>query len=410
MNLKAKINFGNNSKSADAQTAIFKIVGRQNSQLKQELVISLVTDLVKIGWKLKSKKPGSIEFVPPEIYRKESVRKAMSFARKEIIQKNKEWIKKNLPFARENLAEGAKVIESKVLPRIEVCETSKQHSLFRLFRYYWSSPFSDYVGRRIKIIVRDDGIEGSPVIGIAALGSSIIHIPDRDKWIGWETKTRTNRIIFMMDSYVLGALPPYNHLLGGKLISYILASNEVRLILKNKYKSMRTLIKKRKASDFVLLMTTSLYGDSSQYNRLKYGKRLLYKPIGFTSGYGALHISTKTFGLMRKLAEKRKLLISNKFGGGPSWRMRVIRTACEELGIDSDAILKHSFKRGIYACPLAANWRAYLLGNAKKARYKNLPLKKVVDYWKTRWFEMRKQNDLVVQKVKEFSPKNFSIK
>ena len=85
-------------------------------------------------------------------------------------------------------------------------------------------------------------MKGNPIIGIAALGSSIIHIHDRDKWIGWDTKTRTNRIIYMMDAYIVGAMPPYNYLLGGKLISYILASNELRAIYKEKYANAKTII------------------------------------------------------------------------------------------------------------------------------------------------------------------------
>ena len=88
----------------------------------------------------------------------------------------------------------------------------------------------------------------------------------------------------MMDAYVIGAMPPYNYLLGGKLISYVIASDELRTIYKNKYAKVKTIIKKREASDLALLVTTSLYGrNSSQYNRLKYGKTLLYKPIGMTS-------------------------------------------------------------------------------------------------------------------------------
>jgi hypothetical protein len=395
--------------SSDGQAGLFKVEGKAKTQLEQQLVISLVSDLVKIGWKLSSRKKGLIELLPPVEYEKHVVQKAMSHARKEILKANGPWIKKHIKVARQNLAEGHKVIGSPILPRIEVCENQKQHDLFRMFRYYWSSPFSDYVGRRVKLLVRDDGVEGSPLIGIAALGSSIIHIPERDNWIGWDTATRTQRIIYMMDAYVLGALPPYNELLGGKLVSYILASNEVRAILKKKYKSAQTLIKKRKASEVVLVVTTSLYGNSSQYNRLKYGKKLLYQPIGSTSGYGSLHISSKTFGLMRKLVKRKHLEITNKFGDGPNWRMRVIRSACDIIGIDSDVILRHSFRRGIYASPLATNWKSFLKGETRKPKYRDIPLEKVVQHWKERWLDMRKQNELVLQKVKNFSPKQFKL-
>ena len=311
---------------------------------------------------------------------------------------------------RSNLARGIDVLGSEIKPRIELCETQKQHDLFRLFRYYWSSPASDYVGRRMRILVRDDGLEGSPVIGIAAIGSSIIHIPDRDEWIGWDTSTRSENIISMMDAYVIGALPPYNELLGGKLMAYILASNELRKLFKEKYQGRKTIIKGRTGSDLVLLATTSLYGThSSQYSRLKYGSDLLYQPIGSTSGYGSLHISPGTFELMHKLVKAKGCNVSNKFGMGPNWRMRVIRSACDILKFDSDMILRHSFQRGLYVVSLAENAKNFLRGETGKPAYLDMPLGELAGFWKQRWFEMRKQNQSVTDRVCDFTPADFDI-
>ena len=389
----------------------FQVLSTQTDiTLEERVTLLLMRDLVRLGWRLKSNSTKSFEFVPPTSYEKKIVKEAMSYSRSEIIERNKLWIDNHLDFGKKNLASGDEVLESKIIPRIEVCETQEQNDLFRLFRYYWSSPSSDYVGRRIRLLIRDDGIKNSPVIGVAALGSSIIHIPDRDEWIGWDINTRKSRIIYMMDAYVLGAMPPYNYLLGGKLVSYILTSNEVRDLYMTKYANTETLIKKRKASDLALIMTTSLYGqNSSQYNRLVFGKRLLYKPIGTTSGYGTLHISGETFMAMRELAEANGFLISNKFGMGPNWRMRVIRSACEILGLNSETILKHSFQRGLFAIPLARNYKSFLNGKTEQLVYYNLPLKKITNYWRHRWLKMRKQNDLIVQKVKQFTPENFQI-
>ncbi len=367
-------------------------------------------DLVRVGWRLQSNSHNSFEFVPPEIYSKDAVKAAMAYARNEVLANNEEWIQKHIHLAHENLASGKDALKSAIRPRIEVCASEKAHTLFRLFRYYWSSPYSEYVGRRLRLLIRDDGIKGSPIIGIAALGSSIIHIPDRDKWIGWQTQTRTENIIYVMDAYVIGALPPYNHLLGGKLISYILSSNEVRKIYKEKYKDQRTLIKNRQASDLVLIVTSSLYGkNSSQYNRIKFDDKLLYEPIGSTAGFGTLHISNETFESMKNLAESRGHSLTNRFGDGPNWRMRVIRTACDEMKLNAEVILRHSFQRGLYAVPLADNWQDFLLGKDKRPKYKNLPLRVLVKYWKQRWLEPRKLRSDVINRVEAFEPKNFSI-
>lgn len=89
--------------------------------------------------------------------------------------------------------------------------------------------------------------------------------------------------------------------------------------------------------------------------------------------------------------------------------MRVIRTACDILGLDSNVILKHSFSRGLYAVKLANNFRSYLHGKSETPRYRNLPLEELVGYWRNRWLNMRRKNMDVVQKVRSFSPQNFMI-
>ena len=375
---------------------------------EERVKLLLVRDLFRLNWSIE-KSRNKLVISPPGYYNKEIIRQSMSVLRQEILRKNREWIEKHIDLAKNNLAQGKDVLKSEISPRIEICKTQKQHNLFRIFRYYWSSPYSEYVGRRIRLLIRDDGIDNSPIIGIAALGSSIIHIPDRDRWISWDKETRTNNIVYTMDAYVLGALPPYNYLLGGKLVSYILASNEVRKIYKEKYRRKMTIIRRRKASNWVCIFTTSLYGNSSQYNRLKFKNRLLYIPIGYTSGYGTLHISNETFFAMRQLLEKRGVMETNRFGDGPNWRMRIIRSASDVIGFNSNILLKHSFRRGIYAVPLAKNFRSFLLGKTDKPIYYNLPMRTLVKFWRERWLNMRKRNINVIDKILSFKPEDFGV-
>lgn len=385
-------------------------VNPKKTSLEERVTLLLTHDLIRLGWRLHSNTIKSFELAAPQTYSKDIIKQTMAYSRNTLIDRNEAWIKNHIELGRKNLASGESVLISKIKPRIEVCETKEQNDLFRLFRYYWSSPSSDYVGRRMRLIIRDDGIKGNPVIGIAAIGSSIIHIPDRDKWIGWDIETRSENLISMMDAYVVGALPPYNELLGGKLIAYILASNELRALYKKKYRGKKTIIRGRTGSRLVLLATTSLYGThSAQYARLKYGKTLLYQPIGSTSGYGSLHISPETFETMRELAEAKGCNTSNRFGMGPNWRMRIIRSACDILKLNSNVILKHSFQRGLYAVPLAVNSKSFLRGDSKKPIYRNLPLKKLVKFWQKRWFDMRRQNQNVIERVRIFSPADFDI-
>jgi hypothetical protein len=379
--------------------------------LEEQVVNSIRRDLERLNWKFKlpTKKNSYPTLVPPESYDKETIKSSMSFKRDEIIVKHRKWIDKNIEFARNNLANGIDVLNSEIDPIIEVCETEKQHRLFRMLRYYWSSPYSEYVGRRIKLIIRDRALPNKPVIGIAALGSPIIHIPERDDFIGWDKETRTKNLIYTLDAYVIGALPPYNYLLGGKLISYILASNEVREIYRKKYQGQVTLTEKRIANKLVGIFTTSLYGSSSQYNRMKFGDELLYKPIGQTKGFGTLHLSEETIQLMIKLLKSKGVVVGHKFGDGPSWVMRVIRSAGELLGFDSDFLLKHSFKRNIYFVSLASEFKAFLNGETKQPRFKNYSKNDLVQFWKTRWLENRKKNVDAVTNVLDFNPSDFKI-
>jgi hypothetical protein len=381
-----------------------------NTRSPEEKVILLILrDLLRLEWQVNFK-ANRVSLSPPAKYDKDVIKESMQIKRQEQIQINSIWLKNHLHLAQANLAAGEHAIKSIVNPIIEVCETQEQFDLFRICRFYWSSPYSDYVGRRIKFLIRDSSLPNCPLIGIAALGSSIVHIPERDEWIGWDTKTRTQNLIYAMDAYVLGALPPYNYLLGGKLISYILTSNEVREIFINKYKNKVTNILKRKANRLACIFTTSLYGKSSQYNRLKFEDKLLYIPIGKTKGYGTLHLTDETFNAMRALLEKNNIIVTNRFGDGPIWRMRVIRTASALLGFDTDFLLRHSFQRNIYAIPLASNFKEFLCGINSKLHCYNYPLSTLVNYWRERWLSKRKDNPDVKNNVMAFRPEHFLIK
>lgn len=66
--------------------------------------------------------------------------------------------------------------------------------IWRYFRYYWSLPYFNTPGRNLFYLVRDRARQFHPVIGIAALGNSIIRLSDREKWIGWDVDAVQSRI------------------------------------------------------------------------------------------------------------------------------------------------------------------------------------------------------------------------
>lgn len=77
-------------------------------------------------------------------------------------------------------------------PYVQVVDDSRcEHTwlklkdIWRYFRYTWSIPSQSVPGRNIWLLIRDRAAADHPVIGIAALGSAIVQMKKRDKWIGW---------------------------------------------------------------------------------------------------------------------------------------------------------------------------------------------------------------------------------
>ena len=59
-------------------------------------------------------------------------------------------------------------------------------SIWRYFRHTWTNAYKSTPGRSMMILVRDAAAKNHPIIGIAALGSSISQQRGRDRWIGWD--------------------------------------------------------------------------------------------------------------------------------------------------------------------------------------------------------------------------------
>lgn len=67
--------------------------------------------------------------------------------------------------------------------------------IWRYFRHTWVSEYRSMPGRSLPILVRDAASPNHPVIGIAALGSSVVQNRVRDEWIGWEAGTFIRQLV-----------------------------------------------------------------------------------------------------------------------------------------------------------------------------------------------------------------------
>jgi hypothetical protein len=65
----------------------------------------------------------------------------------------------------------------------------KLTDIWRYFRHTWVSMYKTLPGRSMMVLIRDAAAPHHPVIGIAALGSSMAQQTLRDRWIGWDSDT-----------------------------------------------------------------------------------------------------------------------------------------------------------------------------------------------------------------------------
>lgn len=234
--------------------------------------------------------------------------------------------------------------------------------------------------------------------------------------------------IDMLDVIVCGAIPPYNPLLGGKLVAMLLASPEVALAYEKKYSNSPSIIASSMAGrpilrkpNLVLFGTTSLYGvSSSQYNRLKMpaqdaggkaGERISYEMLGRSLGYGSNHLSATTVNeieiLLAQSKEGRR--VNSIFGEGVNPRLRKIRDGLALVGLPSDTLLLHGNPRIVYGVALAKNFRNVLMGRAHRPNYilprsdpKNATLG-IANFWMRRWLSRRIQSGAVLKEVEQHS-------
>ncbi|MEX2374323.1 MAG: Druantia anti-phage system protein DruA [Dehalococcoidia bacterium] len=226
--------------------------------------------------------------------------------------------------------------------------------------------------------------------------------------------------IDMMDISVCGAVDPYRPILGGKLVSLLLASPDVGKAYAFRYGDAASIIASSMAGKalnrpphLVLLMTTSLYSvAAAQYNRLKVRSQdhggegtLEYQDLEHTAGFGSYHFSKATLDAMEVLLARseRGREVNSIFGEGVNPRLRKIRAALEAVGLPSDHLLKHGSKRIVYSIPLASNFRDILIGRAHRPKYhvEQSPegTQSLIDFWYERWLGKRIDRDGVLERV-----------
>lgn len=288
-------------------------------------------------------------------------------------------------------------------------ELSRLLEAMNIFNKYSNEDFCAWLQEMLK------SDEGKKAINVALVANR-------------KTKIGSN----MMEIIVCGSIPPYNELLGGKLVSILACCPQVIRDYNERYEKQISEIASRMKGEKVIrdnrlafLGTTSLYSvGSSQYNRIKVpvtdNFTLEYKKVGITEGYGTVYFSKATTTSMMRVCEliDGGRRINNIFGEGTSPRFRLISKGLAAIGIKSEAFLQHYSPRIVYSIDLAVNTKEFLRGETKELLYPfdindedniNLATQHLIDFWYKRWLEKRITTVDIISRLEGFDPDSIAV-
>lgn len=318
----------------------------------------------------------------PPLLDKEGLRQIHKPASQLEIAARQDWLRRHLPKYLPFFANGAEIVPERVDPALVEVTTEHQHNLFRVARLLWSVPFSKGYGRRLRFLIVDQA--NDKLIGLLALQSPPLSFPARDRLFRYPPGRKTEMVNQTMDIQTLGAVPPYDRLLGGKLVALAAASNEIRQVYWRKYSGRATEMEGRILPPYlVALTTTSAFGRSSLYNRLNYKGVVIAESLGYTEGYGTFHLM-ELYPLFREFLESQGISTRGGFGTGPRRKWQTMVRVLDRLGLPSN-LLRHGVKREVFLFRLVNNLEAYIEGHDVEPIYRNLPFSELAAWWRERW-------------------------
>ncbi|NSW53485.1 MAG: DUF4338 domain-containing protein [Anaerolineae bacterium] len=312
-------------------------------------------------------------------------------SREEELIKRRSFIERVAPKYASFFANGKDINPQKITPYVVEVSTNQHNEIFSFARLIWSLPFSAGFGRRIRYLIFDK--YNNKLIGLLGLQSPPLDFAVRDNLFNYPDGMKTYYVNQTMDIQTLGAIPPYNFLLGGKLVAMLAGSDEIRKSYQNKYNSRITEMEKRYIPNHIVaLTTTSAYGRSSIYNRLKYNEHLIAKSLGFTEGYGSFHLM-HLYPLFKAILEANGVSTSGGYGTGPRIKWQTMERALAYLNLPRK-FLKHGIQREAFIFPLCKNIYDYMSGIAEEPEYNNFSFEELASFWKKRWLLPRSTREL----------------
>jgi len=244
---------------------------------------------------------------------------------------------------------------------------------------------SHLVGRQLYFLIADEKTD--KYLGIISLTSDYLYLSDRDDFIGWtkEKMIDEKKLNYILNLSTCVPLQPFGfNFTGGKLLTKLVFSQEIQDIFRNKYKH-----------PLLGITTTSLYGKSIQYDRLKE-----IKLIGYTKGNSVYKYSTEFIKLCKKyLLNYHSITLNNK--------LHIISKTLEKLELPKDEFMKDNPK-GIYFGFIYQDSKDFLCDKIKKI--KETPLKSINEIFND-WilsFATKRYNNLLQNNIIKIIQNNSS--
>lgn len=319
--------------------------------------------------------------------------KDFRFTQKKLAEMTNSSGLKFAKIARDYFAEPKDIDIRKIQPYLVQVVDDVTSKIWSYAETFWSVPISVGYGRRLRFLVFDQ--QNDKLIGIFGLCDPLIGFKLRDEIIGWTREQKQKRLYSCMTAYILGAVPPYNKVLGSKLVALSTMFPEVRKAFHEKYKGITTVIsKKRKIPQLAMIDTFGAFEKSAIYTRLDN-----WNFVGYTKGQSHIHITANgSWEIIKQFVPSEKFK-SYQYGKGSNWKLRTLRIGLENLGFDEN-MLSIGWRRAYYFCPLMSNYREFLTMKTHKPKFIKHTTNDLIEYWQERW---------VIPRLESLKQKLFEI-
>ncbi len=202
---------------------------------------------------------------------KKTIRSIHDIKRKEQLKLHRNFLLTNLEEMKDYSIAGKDLNPKKI--EVSLKEVNQNSTISKIFFWWnliwWSIPYDRPIGRQMRYILWDK-YHDIP-LGLFCLQSPPLRSAARDQYLGLGSDNVEYWINQSLYGQRIGALPPYNELLGGKMAALSLVSNEIRNAYMNKYNNRTTILTKKVIpSRLLFITTTGAFGRSSIYERIKY--------------------------------------------------------------------------------------------------------------------------------------------